>query len=512
MLNAADANALVSDMVKEAGPEWARLRRYSRYARGRQPMPWLPEGVDSEYRDIAKKSASNWLDLVIRATGQGLQVDSYGDTSEGSEVWEKAWQANGMDARQHALHRAVGTLGYGYLIVFPIDGEDDTEVWMRPESADKMWARYDEPGDEWPTSAIRVVNDDKKKGRGRWELYDGDARYVLTGKLGSAEVAFTPHELGDAPVVQMRWAFDLLGTPQGEVEPVMSIQDRIVDATFTLQMVAKYGAFPQRWIAGLNPGEPLRDAQGAPLLDANGQPIMPTIKAYIDHILMAADPETKFGQFAAADLKQYVEALEAHIRHLAAITQTPPHYLLGSLVNLSAEALAAAESGLMRKIREKREVLGEGYEQAMRLAAEILGDEEAAQDMTSQVHWQDVESRSLSQVADSILKLNEIVPRRQLLEMIPGWTKTDVDAAMDALAEQPASGMDALAAQLASGQTSPDDPATIKAKSDAMGVMIRAGVEPERAAELAGLVGVTFTGAVPVSLRVPASDASKLES
>ena len=63
-----------------------------------------------------------------------------------------------------------------------------------------------------------------------------------------------------------------------------------------------------------------------------------------------------------------MSALEAHIRHLAAITQTPPHYLLGSLVNLSAEALAAAESGLQRKIKEKREVLGEGYEQAFRVA------------------------------------------------------------------------------------------------------------------------------------------------
>lgn len=45
-----------------------------------------------------------------------------------------------------------------------------------------------------------------------------------------------------------------------------------------------------------------------------------------------------------------------------------------------------------------------------------------------------------------------------------------------------------------------------------MGVLIRAGVEPVNAAGQVGLPGVEFTGAVPVSLRLPASDANRLES
>jgi hypothetical protein len=188
--------------------------------------------------------------------------------------------------------------------------------------------------------------------------------------------------------------------------------------------------------------------------DADGNPLPPQIKAYIDHILMAADADTKFGQFEAADLNQYVAALEAHIRHLAAITQTPPHYLLGSLVNLSAEALAAAEAGLQRKIAEKRMVLGEGYEQALRLAAGMLGDEAASMDMTSQVHWRDVESRSLAQVSDALVKLQTLgVPLSVLLPMIPTLTKTDVD---NALAEiEQGGGIDMLARRLAESATPP---------------------------------------------------------
>lgn len=455
MLEAGAANNLAGDLLKTARPEWARLRKFVRYSRGKQALPWLPEGVDSEYRDIAVKSATNWLDLVIRSTTEGLIVDGYGDATD-SDLWSLAWQDNGMDARQHALHRAAGTLGYSYLITLPAD--EPGRVWMRPAPATSVFVTFEDEADEFPQYAVREVKSPKAGGPGRWELYDNEARYLLTGKLGSASVEILEHGVDVCPVTEMRWSLDLLGTPMGEVEPNISVQDRIIDATFMLQMVCKYGGFPQRWIAGINPGEPLRDDEGNPLLDNDGNPIMPTIKAYIDHIIMGVDPDTKFGQFSAADARQYIEALEAHIRHLASTTQTPPHYLLGSLVNLSAEALAAAESGLQRKIREKREVLGEGYEQAFRLAALILGDEAAANDTSSQVHWQDVESRSLAQVADALLKLGQLgVPPKMLFQMIPGWTQSDAEDAAAELAASNPTGQ--LAQALLAAQTSPTLPA-----------------------------------------------------
>ena len=433
MTNAEAIEATV-ETWKANNTERVRLRRFVRYSRGQQKLPWLPDNVEGEYRDIALKSASNWLDLVVRATAQGLQVDAYGTPEGPSDLWGTVWQANGMDARQHALHRAVLTLGYCGLIVFP--SADDGGVWMRPEAATKLSMVFDDPSDEFPLRTVREVGKD---------------RYTVVGKGSGATVDFAEHDAGVCPVVQMRSSIDLLGTPMGEIEPVIPIQDRIVDATFTLQMVAKYGAFPQRWIAGIDTTKPLVDANGDVLTDGQGNPLFPTIKAYVDHILTAVDADTKFGQFAAADLNQYVAALEAHIRHLAAITQTPPHYLLGSLVNLSAEALAAAESGLQRKIKEKREVLGEGYEQAFRLAGAVLGREDEAAATSSQVHWQDVESRSLAQTSDALLKLSQLgVPLQVLLKMIPGFTQQDVDEAIDVI--ERGGGLTQLLDQLANAQ------------------------------------------------------------
>lgn len=49
-----------------------------------------------------------------------------------------------------------------------------------------------------------------------------------------------------------------------------------------------------------------------------------------------------------------------------------------------------------------------------------------------------------------------------------------------------------------------------KEQADALGVLIRAGVDPGEAARRVGLAGLRFTGAVPVSLRLPEGDAAHL--
>lgn len=51
----------------------------------------------------------------------------------------------------------------------------------------------------------------------------------------------------------------------------------------------------------------------------------------------------------------------------------------------------------------------------------------------------------------------------------------------------------------------------MKAKFEALGVAIRSGVDPENAAQLLNLGGVKFTGAMPVSLRLPEKEANALE-
>jgi hypothetical protein len=117
------------------------------------------------------------------------------------------------------------------------------------------------------------------------------------------------------------------------------------------------------------------------------------------------------------------------IRHLAAVSQTPPHHLLGQIANLSAEALLAAETALSRKIAEFRASFGESWERVMRLAGEMDGDITSAEDLAGEVIWRDMEQRSLAQAADALGKLKEQlgIPARGLWKRVPGVTQTELE-------------------------------------------------------------------------------------
>src|SRR5690606_10068990 len=110
----------------------------------------------------------------------------------------------------------------------------------------------------------------------------------------------------------------------------------------------------------------------------------------VEDLLIAADPDTNCGSLPATPLDTFVEATDADIRDLAAVSQTPPHHLLGQMANLSADALAAAEASLNRKITERKTSFGESHESLLRLSARIAGDEEGWRDVHVQVQWRDM--------------------------------------------------------------------------------------------------------------------------
>jgi hypothetical protein len=181
-------------------------------------------------------------------------------------------------------------------------------------------------------------------------------------------------------------------------------------------MAQQYAAFRQRWVTGM-----------APPIDENGNPMEP-FKARVDGLFVAEDADTKFGEFGATDLKGYLDSRESTIQHIATLSQVPPYHLLGKLVNLSAEALAAARDGLDRKVGERESLFGEAWEQTLRLAGLAAGDEAAWEDTAAQVVWRDTSARSLAQTVDALGKLVTMlgVPPQELWEKIPGVTQTDV--------------------------------------------------------------------------------------
>lgn len=432
-----------------------RLLRIDRYLNGEHDDPYMPDLADDEYRLLAKRSVSNWCPLLVGTPAQALYVDNFrrgittGSTTEAPTTitpeW-RHWQKSGLDARQAAVHR--GALTYGHS--FTLTEKTKRGVRTKGLSALKTVALYEDPAnDQVPAAALTVTRwpatDGDKVIPGQARMWDGRHEYTVTFDSLDDEKSVKvsgrkAHGASECPITRFAAAVDLEGRTVGVIEPVISVQDRINQTIMDLLLAQSYAAVAVRTVTGMappmqmepehdNPDDPEEITGYRPKLDANGNPMPQRINHNARRFLFAEDPDVKWGSLDATPLGGFIDSLDMSIRHLSALSQTPPHHLLGQIANLSAEALLAAETALSRKVEEFRKMFGESWERVFRLAAELEGELDAAEDYAGEVIWRDMELKSLAQSADGLGKLAELlgIPKRGLWNRVPGTTKQELD-------------------------------------------------------------------------------------
>lgn len=401
---AGQAKALLEFRQAESG-RLEEIREYLRDDPDRR-LTGLPSGVPIEVHQLARISRVNLLRFVVASRVQSMYVDGFRAprASDDAEAW-RAWQANGMDARQIGIHRAALSYGASYMTVLP----GDPVPVMRGASPRHLTAVYGDD-DEWPRYALQ-------KRRSDWRLFDEQAVYTLARDgdgfrvVSTAEHGAVMDGRPVCPVVRYTETDDLDDPVTGVVWPLRNLQDQINVSSFDLKVAEHYGAFKVRYVIGWlaeNEEERLK-LSAAKLLTFEESP-----------------KEIQVGEFSETNLGGYIDSREASLRHLATVSQTPVHELTAQLVNLSAEALAAAEASHRRAVGENQTCIGESHEQALRLASSYMGIEP---DPAASVRWRDTESRSLAQVADALGKLAAQlgIPPAELWERIPGVTDDELD-------------------------------------------------------------------------------------
>lgn len=455
MLTANDARAMVAEVLfPQLRKERERLDRIDKWYRWDHERPHQPRSATREYRELAARSETPWGGLIVTSVAQTLYVDGYrrADDPDNADAW-RYWQANGMDGRQTAIYRAALAYGLSYVTVLP--GEDflgKTMPVIRGVSPRRMIAVYEDPAqDELPRLALRAEPAKVNGDRG-WKLsmYDDSAVYSLeTQGQGHAFTApsIAPHELGLCPVIRFANQLDLEGRSAGEIEPYIPLFGRIDQTTMDRLIVQRFSAWVVRTIAGMSLNE---------TATATGEtPEQARMRLKVEDILIAADPDTKFGSLPASPLDGLIAAGESDLKGLSAVSQTPAHELLGSMANLSADALAAARASQTAKSDERKSSFGESDELTLRVAAHVDGDSAGAQDVAAQVRWRDTEIRSLSQAADALGKLATMlgVPYELLWERIPDFTQQDLERAK--ILVQQGDGVQALLDELLRAQQPP---------------------------------------------------------
>lgn len=440
VLSPSELKSIIQDqLMPEYDRESIRLKRIDNWYRWEPENFRLPRKATSEHRALRDMSKAPWLSQVVTATAQCMFVDGYRSQLDEPDPDSEAdydmtkgpygiWLANGWDDRQIAVHRAMLAYGYAYAICLP--GEDPTTgesmPIMRGVSPRKMVALYEDPAeDDWPEFAMRV--DYVKGSIKNVRVYDDTYEYTVVldsstrpdGSDGFTVIDIKRHDSGVVPVVRYCKELDLDGRTKGEVEPYIALAQKINKTSYDRMLVQHWNSWKIRWIAGLS--EP----------DTEEGAIRAKLKLAQDDFLIAADADTKFGTLAETGMGGFIDGHRDDIETLAAVSQTPTHELTGQMVNLSAEALAAARASQSQKVHEIQKPTGRSHNQLLKLACKQSKRPELlkyVKDITGRVTWQDTSVQSLSAAVDALGKAATLlgIPEEVLWARIPGVEKPDV--------------------------------------------------------------------------------------
>lgn len=439
------------------------LETYDDYLAGRHNPIYIPDNADAEFKQIRNRSILNMIPLVINSVTQVCHVDAIrhskaldaanqDDPLEGLPPEMVVWQRNRMDARQLPVVQAFASHGIVYGLTIK-DPKDPSRAKLECYTAAQACAMYADPVNDIDPEWGLVIK------KGTWanfklgHLYLEKVWYeVKATKAGLRATLKGEHGSSVCPLSRAVLHMNLDGAVTGLIEPLILPQDQINQTSFDELTTQSWGAFKVRTATGMAvpvrrwsafeigatfpaPGPDAtaeeiehfqnRPSVGDPILDADGQEIPLPVPMSQKRVLIAEDADTKFGTLDETPIAPFLQALDARIQYLAALSQTPPTYFMGEMANLSAEALKAAEVSKTRRDDEIKLALGEMWERMLQLAMELEGETDRASDVGIELKWADKDPSSFAATIDALGKMVEMldVPPSFAWEMIPEMTQ-----------------------------------------------------------------------------------------
>lgn len=466
-------------------------RRRLDYYKGVHRLCYASPEFEQYFGSRFKGFSDNWTAPVASAPAErmnvlGIRIDH--DDREADKGLTRAWRA--ADCERGSSEAFVVTLAASrsYSLVWgnPDDEDIPRVTWERPDQAIvgydsdtgersaalKLWrddtdeyATLYTPTHVWKfyrpaysrsgysTAGLFVPNGEtvRNAGPGGWQPRQGERD----------EVWPIPNPMGVVPMVEHRNQTLLDDDPLSDIDGVIAMQDAVNLIWAYLLNALDFASLPQRVVMGA-------DIPKMPILDDNGvvvgeRPI--ELEQLTQDRILWLTGQASIGSWPSADLAVYSNVIERAIEHIAAQTRTPPHYLIGKVANLSAEALTAAETGLVSKTGERIVYCNPSIREDFALIASAQGDDAKAKACRSgTVMWGDVQFRALGQKVDALMKLKSMgMPLRWIAEQY-GLEPPEVDRVMAMVEDQAA--MDPVNQLLNGGIAPPDGPLAAQPGAD----------------------------------------------
>lgn len=416
-----DLTKVLNTRINQSQPGLTAL---DRYWRGTQPQSYLTaesaEALGNRFRTLNV----NYARLSVSAKEERLRVMAY--RAEGSREPDARmaalWAELDMDEVASLVHTDALTYGRAYVMVWAAEGTPTVSV-ESPRT----------------TSVVRdPVTRQVTAGMKRWLDENGDAKAVLftptevrrlsaNGAVadptmfpsdGWTVTETIPNPFGVVPIIpftnQARLA-DEDGV--SEFADLIDLIDALNKVMVDTMVASEFSAKPRRWATGLEIQE-----------DNNGEVIDP-FPSKDGKLWQADDPDTKFGQFPAANLGAFESQIKTLTNQISAISCLPAHYLgQNNDSPPSADAIRSAEASLVARCYRIQRTFTRPW---TLVAALIVAVIDGSDPLTSTLRpvWASPETRTQAQAADAAQKLVAVgVPLGVVLEDVMGWDPDRVNA------------------------------------------------------------------------------------
>lgn len=514
-----DENRTLNRLLEQLAQKTERNLLRAAYYDGRRAVRQIGSVIPPQYYRLG--IVLGWSAKAVDILARRCTLENYvwPDGDLGSlglhEVWESNFfQAESNSAMVSSLIHAVSFLvntqggdGEPKGLIHVKDALSATGDWnSRTRRLDNLLSIIDRDDEGKPTELVLYLDGITVTGKregGRWT----SDRTTHPWGVPAEPLVYKPR----------------VGRPLGMSRisrPVMAMHDAALRTVIRLEGHSDVYSMPDMILLGADEGV-FKNPDGSP--KPVWQALLGRIKGIPDDD-EAANPRAQVQQIQAVSPQPHLDALKQQAQLFSGETSIPLTSLgVSDMSNpSSADSYVASREDLIAEAEGATDDWAPGFRRAMMRALAIANDLKEIPDAwrTIDTKWRSPVYLSRAAQADAGMKQLTAVP--WLAETTVGLELLGLDeqqikrAESDRRRASVASLTERLTAGGAPAQQSPAEADTaaadaMRAKFEALGVAIRAGVKPEDAAARLGLSGIGFTGAVPTTLRLPEGDAAKLE-
>ncbi|MEL4358388.1 MULTISPECIES: phage portal protein [unclassified Luteococcus] len=375
-----------------------RTTRNTYYA-GKQPLAYLAPEARQAIGNRFSLINSNVCRVAVNALVERLRITGF-TGPQAIQLWED-WRRNDLDQLAPVAHREALITGEAFVIVWA-DAAGNPQVTI--ESAEQVAVQRHPATSMVTAAAKRIEYSDHTEAV--LFLPDRIVKFRSEGIgaiLHGFEVVETiDNPLGVVPVVPLRNTERLAGLPASELDDLLPLVDAQSKLLADLMVASEYSGRPRRWATGV-------ELEETEVVDEQGNPTGEVIETnpYPDsnRMMVAEQPEAKFGQLPAADLAAYESGIRVLQAQISAVSGLAPHYLgVHGDQPASADALRASEAALVAKVESRQATFGRAWEAVARLMVAVRTGA-PVETVTVAVQWADAATRSVAQEADAVVKL-----------------------------------------------------------------------------------------------------------